>query len=244
MNIAQQVGQDIFQRKRISLATLVLSNLFPLFGFWVFGWSIQGLLLVYWLESGVVGLLNIPKILLAHGAETPSSRSEAAQLTSGGRTATLPDPPERVPDTPAWRRENRSVAVFFTKHYGLFWICHGVFIGIFPLLPMGMAFVQSTAFPAMILGFSAFGVSHYVSYRQNYLDNREWQTAQPGRQINAPYSRVVLMHLTIIFGALVMTISNAPTGVLVVMIILKTALDVRGHLREHSLDSPLRPDPT
>jgi len=245
MNMARRVGVDVFAHSNTTaLIALVGSNLFPLLGVLVFGWSIQGLLVVYWLESGIIGLLNIPKILSAHGAETSASRSQAAQLKSGGETVTLPDPPEIVPETPTWRRENWGVALFFTKHYGLFWLAHGVVIGIFPLIATGMEFVPRAALPTMAVGAGAVGVSHYVSYRQNYLGSGEWQTVPPGRRVNSPYSRVLLIHLTIIFGAFVVTIIDAPLGAVVVMIELKTALDIRGHLREHGHDSTTTPDPT
>ena len=245
MDIAQRVGVGSFaQSNTTALAALVGSNLFPLVGVLVFGWSIQGLLVVYWLESGIIGLLNVPKILSAHGAETSASRSQAAQLKSGGETVTLPDPPEVVPDTPTWRRENWGVARFFTKHYGLFWLAHGVIIGIFPLIATGMEFVTRATLPTMAVGACAVGVSHYVSYRQNYLRSGEWQTVPPGRRVNAPYGRVLLMHLTFIVGAFMLTIIDAPLGALVIMIGLKTALDIRGHLREHGHDSTRTSDPT
>ena len=144
-----------------------------------------------------------------------------------------------MPETPTWRRENWGVARFFIKHYGLFWLAHGVVIGIFPLIATGMAFVPRAMLPTM-----AVGVSHYVSYRQNYLRSGEWQTVPSGRRVNAPYGRVMVMHLTIIFGAFVVTIIDAPLGAVVVMIELKTALDIRGHLREHGHDSTTTPDPT
>lgn len=217
--------------------------MFPLLGVLAYDWSIHGLLLVYWLESGIIGLLNVPKILSAHGPETSASRSEASQLTAGGNTVTLPDAPKIVPETLTWRRENWDVAVFFTTHYGLFWLFHGVFIGIFPLIATGMAFVPYTALSTIAVGVGAVGVSHYISYQQNYVHGGEWRTAPPGRRVNAPYDRVVVLHLTIVLGAFVVTRIDAPLGALVVMIGIKIALDIRGHLREHSHDSstPAKP---
>jgi len=245
MDIVRRVGVGpLAQSDTTALVALVGSNLFPLLGVLVFGWSIQGLLIVYWLESGIIGIFNIPRILSAHGTETSASRSQAAQLKSGGKTVTLPDPPETVPAAPTWRRENWSVALFFAKHYGLFWLAHGAIIGIFPLIATGMEFVPRATLPTMAVGAGTVGVSHYVSYRQNYLRSGEWQTVPPGRRVNAPYSRVLVMHLTIVFGAFVVTIIDAPVGALVIMIGLKTALDIRGHLREHGRDSSTTPDPS
>lgn len=244
MDIPQRAGTGPFARRdATALGALVGSNLVPLLGVLVLDWSVQALLLVYWLESGLIGLLNVPKILSAHGAETSASRSQAAQLISDGETVTLPDPPETTPETPTWRRENRSVARFFLEHYGLFWLAHGVVIGILPLIAPGMEFVPRATLPTVAVGACATGVSHYISYRRNYLSGGEWRTVPPGRQINAPYGRVLVMHLTVVLGAFAVTIIGAPVGTLVILIGVKTALDVRGHLREHDRDTPPTPGP-
>jgi hypothetical protein len=49
----------------------------------------------------------------------------------------------------------------------------------------------------------------------------------------APYGRVIVLHLTILFGAFVAALLGAPIGVLIILVVLKTAFDLRLHLREH-----------
>ena len=224
--------------RRAAVAALLAANAVPLLGVLLLGWSMQGLLLVYWLESGVIGAVNVPKILYAHGAETPETRKRARRLKTNDRTVSLPDAPERVPETPTRRPESRRVARFFLFHYGGFWAVHGVFVGVLPLFADGAGAVGVAELPTLALGAGAAAVSHGVSYRRNYLADGEWRTASPGGRLYAPYDRVLVMHLTIVLGAFAVSALGTPAGALVVMVLVKTALDVRAHLREHDREKP------
>ncbi|MEF8843426.1 MAG: DUF6498-containing protein [Haloarculaceae archaeon] len=224
--------------RRAALVALLAANAVPLLGVVLLGWSMQGLLVVYWLESGVIGAFNVPKILYAHGAETAATRSKARRLKTNDRTVTLPDGPERVPETPTRRPENRSVARFFLGHYGGFWAVHGVFVGFLPLFADGAGFVGGSELPTLALAAGAAAVSHGVSYRRNYIEDGEWRTVSPGGRLYAPYDRVLVMHVTIVIGAFAVTLLGTPAGALVVMVLVKTALDLRAHLREHAREKP------
>ena len=50
--------------KKLSLLTLFLANLLPAAGIFLFGWNLFSILFFYWLESGVVGIFNVFKMLL------------------------------------------------------------------------------------------------------------------------------------------------------------------------------------
>jgi hypothetical protein len=47
--------------------SLIVANLVPVFGVLFLGWDVGAILSLYWLESVVIGVLNIPKILAANG---------------------------------------------------------------------------------------------------------------------------------------------------------------------------------
>jgi hypothetical protein len=53
--------------RRAALVALLATNAVPLIGVLGFGWSVQTLLVLYWLESAVVGAFNVPKRRRAHG---------------------------------------------------------------------------------------------------------------------------------------------------------------------------------
>ena len=53
-----------------------------------------------------------------------------------------------------------------------------------------------------------------------------------------PYGRMVVMHIAIIAGAFLTITLGSPLGLLVVLIALKTAIDVKLHLWEHKKAKP------
>ena len=222
--------------RRAAVVALLATNVVPLVGVLGFGWSVQTLLVLYWLESAVVGAFNVPKIRRAHGAETAASRERARRLKSNGTTVTLPDGPASVPERPVVRPETRGVARFFLGHYGVFWLAHGAFVLAIPLFTGDGGGVGVADLPTLALATGAAVVSHGVSYRENYLADGEWRRVSPGERLYAPYGRVLVMHLTVVLGAFVVSATGAGVGALVVMVVVKTVLDLRAHLREHASD--------
>lgn len=76
-------------------------------------------------------------------------------------------------------------------------------------------------------------VSHAVSFFVNFIGEREYLTVSAAEQMFEPYSRVIVLHLTIIGGGLLAGLLGAPVAALVVMVLLKIAIDLWAHLREH-----------
>lgn len=217
-------------------AALVLANLVPLVGVVAFGWSVMTILVVYWLESGVIGLLNIPKLAMARGAvevQAGEARLSFPILTGGlSRVLAL------------------AFAIpFFVVHYGIFWFGHGLVVFLLPAMaraasapdlaeatdPFALAGVE----PSVVL--SAAGVllvSHLVSFWRNFVRRREYLRVSPTAQMAAPYGRVIVMHLTILAGGFLSLAIGSPIGALVILVVLKTALDLRAHLRAHAEAQP------
>jgi hypothetical protein len=91
------------------------------------------------------------------------------------------------------------------------------------------------------IGAVALFLSHGASFLFNYVGRGEYLTTSPTRQMMAPYRRVIVLHLTIIFGAFVVAILGAPIGALLVLVGLKIAFDLHLHLREHGSSGPPLP---
>ena len=81
-------------------------------------------------------------------------------------------------------------------------------------------------------------ISHGVSFWTNYVGRREYRTLSPAEVMAQPYGRLVIMHLTIIVGAFVSIFLGTPLGSLLVLVALKTALDLLFHLRQHRVVAP------
>ena len=62
-------GFGLYRRTAVtrSAIALVIANAIPLVGVLFFGWSLITILVLYWVENGIVGFWNIPKIALARG---------------------------------------------------------------------------------------------------------------------------------------------------------------------------------
>jgi hypothetical protein len=72
-----------------------------------------------------------------------------------------------------------------------------------------------------------------VSFWSNYIGGREYLALSPAAVMMQPYGRLVILHVTIIVGAFVSIFLGTPLGSLLVLIVLKTALDLGLHLRQH-----------
>jgi len=266
-----------------SAIALVIANAIPLIGVLFFGWSLITILVLFWIENGIVGFWNVPRILLARGsalqaladmsedaafnatgnaqsaaklrARWQEARARIATAESGGQ---LPVNPAASLLLNAGGLGRAVMAFWFVVHNGIFWVGHGIFVFALPHFvgATGPAcFEPLQGNPLLDNGFapglceSPFGevvwsnvaiaavalfLSHGASFFLNYIGKREYLTTSAMRQMFAPYSRVVVLHLTIIFGAFLIAILGAPIGALLVLVVLKTAFDLRLHLREHA----------
>jgi hypothetical protein len=199
----------------LAVALLIGANLIPLAGVLWFGWDVATILYAYWIESGIVGLLNVPKMLLAGGRGQPGSTVGAAD-SIGGRMA---------------------LVGFFAVHYGLFWLVHGVFItvltGNFMAFGFGNPLATVTSDQGLLIAAAALFASHAVSLWLNFLKRGEYRTTSIGAQMFAPYPRVFVMHITIVLGGIVVIGAQQPVFLVALLVLLKTVVDLGLHLREH-----------
>ncbi len=75
-------------------------------------------------------------------------------------------------------------------------------------------------------------VSHGISYRRNFIGRGEYQRVAFTTLFWQPYSRVIIMHLTILLGGTWAQAKGSPLYALLVLVILKTAIDLALHLLE------------
>jgi hypothetical protein len=238
-----------------SVVLLVAFNLIPLAGVLFWGWNVATLLVLYWVENGIVGLLNVPKMLFASGPDEPATRVVSLR-GAGPTTAGASDMTAKA-----------ALVPFFLVHYGIFWIGHGIFVFAIPQLvgafrpisdpnvfapgidpqAFGPVLVQTNAVGPDLsaVGFAAIGlaISHTASFLINYVGRGEYRRVSVARQMFAPYGRLVILHLTILFGAFLSLMVGSPIGAIVVLVILKTSVDLWFHNREHAAIQA-RPEPS
>jgi len=220
----------------LSAAVLVAVNLLPLVGVVFWGWSVMMVLVLYWIESGIVGVVNIFKIARAEGgADEPPMAFDGNRITV--RMTGIASAMTRGP-----------LIGFFVLHYGIFWVVHGVFVFMMPLFAGFSSFEPDVAAPGFGFGPMDFGplpfdglllatlllaASHALSFFTNYLGRGEYRHVTPAGQMMSVYGRVVVLHVTILGGAFVIGFFGTPLAALVLLVGLKTLIDLVLHLREH-----------
>src|SRR5439155_19343021 len=87
---------------------------------------------------------------------------------------------------------------------------------------------------AVALGAIGLGISRTASFALNFVGRSEYLQVSTTQQMFAPYGRLLILHLTILFGAFVSLAIGSPVGAIVVLVLVKTAIDLGLHVREHA----------
>lgn len=193
-----------------SVIFLIAMNAIPVFGVFAFGWDVGTLLLLYWLESVVIGLLNVPKMLACQGSDIGSNvRSN--------------------------RRSLVFLCVFFLIHYGGFSVGHYVFLDSFftSVPPLTSLVSDILSAQGLLITMVGLWVSHFFSMVRNFYGKGEYKTRSPNKQMFIPYGRVFVMHIVIILGGALVQAFGAPILALILLVILKTGIDLVAHSLEH-----------
>ena len=183
---------------------LIAANLLPLLGVLLFGWDLTHVVVLFWAESAVIGFYTVLEVCVV------------AKLGA------------------------LVVAPFFVAHFGAFMAGHFAFIyALFiqgfdkPLATTGALAELAAIFDPLWFALLALAVSHGVSFAVNFIGRREYQGQTVSTLMSAPYRRIIVMHLAIILGAWLVMALGTPAPVLALLVVIKIALDVRGHRKAH-----------
>ena len=192
-----------------SILTLIAVNVFPIIGVIFLGWDIFEVVILYVLETFIIGLFNILKMFI---------------VKDGGKAFLIP---------------------FFFIHYNGFILIQSVFV----LILIGGE-IDETGFLTegtidslyftftnrdFIIAILLIIFSRGVSFFRNFIKKREFENIKLGNLMFAPYKRIFVQQLMVIVGAIIVILFDAPMGLLIILIILKTFLDLRAHNKSHTL---------
>lgn len=220
------------KNKPLLLATLVFANLLTVIFFIIHGGSIMQALWVYWLQSLIIGAINVIRIIFMpiRGKVTVNSTEiDIAKLNTS-------------------KVGNYIIAGFFALHYGFFHLIYGLFL--LGLSMPGMKFEFGGETHNLNLGHDiniglilisglAFALHHLLSFLSERQYFRENPSSLPdvGKIIMRPYARIIPMHLIIIFGPMVAVLLNE-NWVFILFMMLKTIADIELYRRSTGHPQP------
>lgn len=203
-----------------SAVFLIVVNLFPLVGVLAFDWRVFDVLLLYWIENVIIGVINVMRMLLV-------ASTDSAQRTRR--------------DSPVRRV---MMSAFFGVHYGMFCFAHLMAVVTLFAGDQGLEAARATLLAEMpaelsrsplALATAGIALSHLFSFIVNFLLGGERHRTDLGQLMQRPYGRVFVLHVTIIGGGLLIELLGSPVALLLVLIGVKIAVDLALHARERRL---------
>ena len=204
---------------------LVFANLLFIIGIIFFDWSGYAVIAAYFLETILLGAINIIKmfiISIAQPGPTPKKKRVFKDFKMYGIAGIL----------------------FFIFHFGMFvgvqlviFIRSGMDIdNTFPyrspgFIPNIYDFFKQTLpadgglFLAVLLG------SHLFYFVSDFIIKKEFKTITFERQMMFPYVRVIIQQFVVIIGGFILMIGRGGAAIAIFLIILKTMADLWAHNR-------------
>lgn len=196
----------------MSLTALILVNLVPLAGVLWFGWRMFDVLMLFWMESVVIGVINLLRM--------------AVRLFGAGEL-------KGVVLIPFF-----TVHYFgFCAAHGLILVLVFGPPGLSPAQVLGSSgffeiIRQLLSEPTLRWGLIAIAASHLFSFLANFLWAGEWRRTGIDVLMGAPYGRIMLMHVVLVIGAAIFMAIGQPIYALALLVALKILADASAHLRE------------
>jgi hypothetical protein len=192
-----------------SAKMLLLSNLLIIVIAILFQWSILTLLWGYWLQSIIIGLFTVVKLLMFGNR----NKHQRLLFTS-------------IRDS-----------IFFSVHYGIFHFVYLIFLYFFSTSGIsGFHFRQANYVGIAFMG-GLFFLNHLYSFLKNYVVEKKYVGSSTNQIFLEPYKRIFPMHLIIIaagfFSAIV---PSAETPLIIMFLLLKSLADLKSHQILHQSD--------
>lgn len=202
-------------RKPVTLELFywILLNLITLWGVWFKGWDAKVIFLVYCLESVIVGIYTLMKILLS----SLNKSSEMSKYANGTTPIIF----------------GIFLMLFFIFHFGLFvFVQLSIFLGVANLSydnnisVLGLFTNLTKYLPvyAQLLLLSFF-ITHGLIVIKNYVITKQYKTAKLTALMFEPYGRIIIQQFVIILGSMTLLIDKKGKVLILIFIVIKIFFD-------------------
>ncbi|MDX1296407.1 MAG: DUF6498-containing protein [Sulfurimonadaceae bacterium] len=202
---------------------LLFVNLIPLYGVLEWEWGVFELIFIFWFENVIIGLMTAFKMVMTRPSEP---------VLWFGKLFAVP---------------------FFAFHYGMFTFVHGIFVLVLfggdrfenlnPEhfeLSVYRFITSSEGMGWMVLMLS---LSNMLLMYREYFGNDRYKSTTINEVMTEPYKRVVVLHLTVLFGGFLVMALNEPFFGLLLLVVLKITFDIRNAQKERELQDEQLEEP-
>jgi hypothetical protein len=186
----------------------LLVDLMPIYGVLTWGWSAVPLVMLYWMENVVAGVMTIPRLIIS------GASYGAIGLLAGA-----------------------GLSLFFTFHYGLFCAVHGTFLIVFAAMAESPAAIGSAPMMD-VSGMFDFGLRsglhvdwmlyvivafQIIVFLWEFVIKSGWKNTNPMAEMFAPYGRIIVLHFGIFAGAAALFALGQPMVGVLALILFRAA---------------------
>lgn len=207
--------------KYTGVATLLLANGIATWQFIIHDGSILQVLWVYWLQSVIIGIINIVRII-----SSPLKISNFNSSTQTGQHGTNIASISHL--------IKYGLAFFFASHYGFFHLVYAFFLVKFgsPIISVngsapGSLDLGTVSAGILLLNGLIFFIHHVISlaYERAQLKEQPGEAPDIREIMSRPYRRIIPMHIIIISGPFV-SIAFNNNALFFIFITLKVLVDL------------------
>ncbi len=187
-----------------SVFILILANSLPLLGILFFSWDVFSILLLYWLETIVIGFFNVLKMLAI------------------GKEKVWPLILVFIIHYLIFNVVHLMLLIFIFAPRNI--LSNLWFLNLDELFN----YLQT-----IIIALIPLFISHGFSLFFNFLKKKEYLETKIEKQMFQPYKRVIIMHFVLIFTSFSIILFKESTEAVIALVVLKVFFDILGHRAEH-----------
>lgn len=204
----------------------LIVDLLPIYAVLAWGWNAVPLVMLYWMENVIIGVMTVPRLLVS-----------GARFGIGGVLGGM------------------FMSAFFAFHYGMFCFVHGVFLVAFasfsgsegmasaPFMDIAGIFQFGLAsglhIDRIIYALVAFQI---LVFAVEFIWKGEWKRSNPGEEMAAPYGRIVILHFGLFLGAGALFFLGQPMAGILALIVFRAVWGIRSNSKrfgpEATTDKP------
>ena len=209
----------------ISIISLVIANLFSIFGIIFLGWDSLFFLISFWAESLIIGFFTILKIMKVKkiSDEVPFSMKKGVSFNIKSVKSNF-----NLYNFFRLKKSRLLLILMFIPSFGAFMVFHLglIFMTIFLKSSFTFEYFNKIFFENFLILMGILFISHLISYKINFINKKEYEKLDSERILAQPFKRVIPMSMVLIVGF-------AFSFFVVGLIIFKTIVDVYSHISEH-----------